>query len=226
MENTIPLADGTVTKDPRLDRLVKFDERSRNFPIRTILGGKPRSYTWRCPVWLDQGREGACTGFSVAHEIAARPSVSAVDASLAQRLYRRAQQIDEWPGEAYEGSSVLAAMKAATEEGYFSQYRWAFGIDDLIMAVGSGPAVLGINWYEGMFDVDSSGWIHVDGEVAGGHAILCHGVSLKGRCFKLHNSWGRSWGVDGECKISFEDTERLLNEQGEACVPISRIRKR
>ena len=63
---------------PRVfDRLVQFDERSRAFPIRALIDAdaKPRSYTWQCPVWLDQGTEGACVGFGVSHEAAARPEI-------------------------------------------------------------------------------------------------------------------------------------------------------
>lgn len=208
-----------------LDRLVRFDEKSRNFPVTAVIKQtKPRSYTWRCSSWLDQGREGACTGFAVSHEAAARPvEVKNIDNALAYKVYKRAQQLDIWPGENYSGSSVLAAMKAGKELGWYDEYRWAFGVDDLALAVSrKGPAVLGVNWYEGMFQTSRSGYISVSGRKAGGHAILCHGFNVKGGYFKLHNSWGKSWGINGECKITYEDMDRLLREQGEACIPVKR----
>lgn len=224
----IQLKGGESTNDRRLDRVKQFDERSRAYPIRAALPStKPRSYTWSCNVFLDQGQEGACVGFSLAHELNARPVVVHVDADYARnQIYREARKIDEWPGEDYEGTSVLAGAKILHNLGYFTEYRWAFGLDDLILAVGRhGPAVLGVNWYEGQFDPDPNGFIHVGGELAGGHAILCNGVNLKGRYFTLHNSWGQDWGNNGECKISFEDIDRLLHEQGEVCVPVMRSKK-
>lgn len=209
-----------------LDRKVRFDARSRNFPVMaTINYTTPRSYTWACNTKLDQGTEGACTGFAVSHEAAARPvSVPNVTNSVAQQIYYRARELDEWEGESYEGSSVLGAIKAAKEYGWYSEYRWAFGVNDLAIAVSrKGPAVLGINWYTGMYDTDSNGFIHASGSLAGGHAILCIGYNVKGNYFKLQNSWGPSWGLNGTCKISYEDMNRLLKEQGEACVPVKRL---
>ncbi|QBQ74839.1 hypothetical protein [Caudovirales GX15bay] len=210
--------------DPRLDRLVEFDEQSRNFPIRTLLEAKqPRGYTWSCKTVLDQRNEGACVGFSVAHEIAARPKVSIANAALAHRIYVRARELDEWPGEDYEGTSVLGGMKAALEAGYFGEYRWAFGLDDLVLALGyKGPAVLGVVWRRGMMEPDSAGYLHNHGDILGGHAILARGVSVKKQYVLLHNSWGPDWGNNGTAKVSFDDLEALLDDDGEACIPVQR----
>ena len=66
----ITLKDGNKTGDIRLDRIKYFDKRSRGYPIRRMVARKKmRSYTWRCNVHLDQGSEGACVGFGVAHEL-------------------------------------------------------------------------------------------------------------------------------------------------------------
>lgn len=161
--------------DPRLDRLPQFDERSRSFPIRSLFAsaseGRVRSYTWRCDTWLDQGQEGACVGHGVAHEIAARPVVRPADSALAFDIYHRARQLDEWEGESYEGTSVLAGMKAATEKGFYTEYRWAFGLEDVVRSLGyKGPVVLGVNWYSGMFSSDDRG-IHPRERRPGGRAL-------------------------------------------------------
>ena len=168
---------------PKLDRLAQFDARSRAYPIRAVVGEKtPRSYTWACDAYNDQGTEGACVGFAWSHELAARPVVGWTSEADALSIYRRARQLDGWPGEDYDGTSVLAGAKAAKERGRLVSYRWGFSLDDLILAVGyTGPAVLGVNWYEGMFDTDSSGYVRATGSVAGGHAILCRGVSVRAR---------------------------------------------
>lgn len=230
------LRDGSKVADARLARIVQFDERSRNYPIRrTITAKKPRSYTWSCDKHLDQGSEGACVGFSLTHELIARPAVvSGVASKFArEKVYWEAQKIDPWSGGAYpgakpqyEGTSVLAGVKVVQSLGYFKEYRWAFGIDDLILAVGyKGPAVLGLAWYESMFEPHSCGYLHVFGDVAGGHAILCKAVNVKEQYFVLHNSWGPSWGVGGDARISFDEMARLLDEDGEAVIPLGRVRK-
>jgi hypothetical protein len=219
--------------DPRLGRLPEFDERSRAYPIRTLVAGKPhRSYSWRVPLNLDQGHEGACVGFSWSHELAARPVlVKDVDDAFALRVYRRAQQLDEWPGEAYDGTSVLAGAKASVELGKIGEYRWAFGLDDLRLALGyAGPAVLGLNWYAGMFSPAADGRIAPTGHLMGGHAILAYRVDERNERVWLQNSWGASWGMTdrsfgpGKCWLSFADLDRLLGEDGEACIPV--VRKR
>jgi hypothetical protein len=210
----------------KFGRLVEFDERSRLFPIRKLLPAvaKPRSYTWSCGVTLDQGSTSACTGFAMAQEWAARPVVvKGVTNTTGNDIYRLAQELDEWPGTNYEGSSVLGAAKAAEQLGKILEYRWAFGVDDLILAIGyHGPAVLGVNWYNGMMNPDAKGIIRVTGGVAGGHAILCNGYSITTKLFRLHNSWGPSWGIKGECFVTKMDMSRLLSEQGECCVPVRR----
>jgi len=228
------LRDGSEVADPRLARLRHFNERSRNFPIRaTVSRGKgPRSYTWRCVSHLDQGAEGACVGFAATHELVARPmEIRHLSADFArQMIYWEAQKIDPWEGGSYpgaepryEGTSVLAGIKVLKTLGYIESYRWAFGLNDLVMAVGyCGPAVLGLPWYEGMFEPRSCHHLHVDGELAGGHAILCKAVDIKARTFVLHNSWGPRWGVDGDALISWEEMDRLLHEEGEAVIPLGR----
>jgi hypothetical protein len=217
-------------RDPRLDRRVEFDPRSRNFPIRALLQPilKPRSFSWACTVQLDQGSEGACVGFSIAQEAAAKPVVvPGITNDVALEVYRRAQVLDEYDDTPPEGgTSVLAGAKAATERGWYGGgYRWCFGLDDLIVSVGHhGPAVLGVTWREGQMDTDASGFIHVTGDVAGGHAILCRGVNVKKKYFILRNSWGSGWGVNGDCYVSFDDTDKMLNDQGEAMVPVKRTK--
>jgi len=205
--------------DPRLDRRVEFDERSRAFavkppsPTRTL-----RSYTWTVGVWLDQGQQGACAGYSRAHHIAARPAPRPMTDADAKALYRRARQIDDWPGESYEGTSVLAAAKAAQERGLINGYSWSFGIEQLAAGIGyDGCAVIGIDWLEKMENADDRGYIHATGQTMGGHAILCNAVDVRARTFTLWNSWGPSWAVGGAARISWSDLEMLLHRQGEAC---------
>lgn len=217
-------------------RRVEFDERSRSFPARALLSpaqaATPRSFTWRNPIRLNQGVEGSCVGHAWAHEAAAKPvPVPGMTHAVALDIYRRAQALDGFPETPpEEGTSIIAGAKAMQERKLLATYRWAFGIADLILAVGwHGPAVLGIPWYEGMMKVDRRGFARVAGGVVGGHAILCNRVNVTDRFFGLSNSWGPScgtrdaWSLGGTCRVSFADMERLLGEDGEACVPVRRV---
>jgi len=86
----------------------------------------------------------------------------------------------------------------------------------------NGPAVLGVPWYSGMYNTDSDGFIHADGYVAGGHAILARAVNVKKGYITLRNSWGKGWGVNGDCYITFEDMDKLLQNWGEAVFMLNR----
>ncbi len=95
----------------------------------------------------------------------------------------------------------------------------------LVMALGyAGPVVLGLNWYTGMMDATADGQIMKSGAVEGGHSICAFGVNVPQRRIKLINSWGKDWGDEGRCWISYDDMEALLAEQGEACIPIGRVK--
>lgn len=207
------------------DRVPQFDPRSRSFSIKELVEDRPlRSYTWNGAPHLDQGVEGACVGHAWAHEIAARPKARPTSSEMAFGIYRRAQELDEWDGTDYEGTSVLAGAKVVQESGLIAEYRWAFSLRETLLALAySGPVVLGVNWHEGMMNPDSTGFLRVEGSIVGGHAIMAKGVNVKGKYVRLHNSWGDSWGRGGDAFISFDDLEKLLNARGEACVP--RLRK-
>lgn len=218
--NHAPLISSTQRT---LDWNSRHDEASRDYAIVDLIDEtKPRTRIWETSVTLDQGREGACTGFATAHDLNAAPDVTEdVSIVLARRIYGRAKQIDEWPGEDYDGSSVLAAMKAATEFGYYTEYRWAFGEDDLALALShAGPAIAGIPWMTDMGQPDADGYLHATGNVEGGHAILVKGIDVERDAYLLHNSWGESWGDNGDAWISREDMRKLLADNGEAAIPI------
>jgi len=226
------LKGGHTTEDPRLDRIPQPDPRNAEYPIAAIVGDRPlRSRSWPCRPRLDQGREGACVGFGFSHELAAQPSVvKGVDDSYAQALYKRAQLLDEWPGENYSGTSVLAGAKAVTEKGLLAEYRWATTVDDVLRTLSvHGPVVLGVDWYDTAYEPRPSGLLDLSGRVVGGHCILARGILLSGRLrgeragepvIRLRNSWGEEWGRRGDAFLKASDLERLLSAGGDACVPV------
>lgn len=200
----ITLRDGSITTDPRLDRLIQFDERSRDFPVSAApalegVGDAIHSKSWALGPRLDQGQQGACALFAYTHDACAwpaivrfgvaraqgwRPIVPAAEA-FARERYWRAQQIDPWPGGSYpgaspfyEGTSMLAGAKAMQEAGYLGEYRWVFGnVDDLLRAlIHIGPVLAGTWWKSGMWEPDPQGVIHCTGSNEGGHGYLIRGV--------------------------------------------------
>lgn len=223
---------------PGFGRRPEFDARSLDYPIRALLGPRrlPVSNIWACDRYLNQWQTPECGGFSWTHELIAEPvPVADVDEVFAHQIYRRAQQLDQWPGEDYEGTSVLACAKAIAEAGWMLEYRWAFGLADVLETLSYlGPVILGINWYDGMMNPrvvlqDGDTWqagdcvIPVTGDVVGGHAILARGIDVARQAVLLHNSWGDSWGCGGTAWITWGELDRLLHEDGEACVPVIRV---
>jgi hypothetical protein len=252
------LRGGFDTEDVRLDRLPEFDPRSRNFAAVDIAPSTELvSKSWPLRWGLDQGEEGACTNFALAHNRLGSPAprklgpdVPTVEA-LARRLYRRSKQLDSWPGEEYEGTSQLAAAKAWREAGLLGSFRWAFGIDDLLITVAQlGSVVLATDWLSDMHDPDRSGLLDVSGAFVGGHAYDCTGLILhpeRSSIWKATgvrgepllfgpNSWGprrqpdgptigRPWGRGGYWAMRASDVERLLagiKYPGEALLPLDR----
>lgn len=225
VERSIQLKGGYKTADPRLDRLPQFDSRNLKYlAIRGIEDQVPINKVWEINVHLDQGQEGACVGFAFGADALAKPnSVSFVDNKYSREVYKAAQKIDEWEGEEYEGTSTLAGAKVMQKRGFFDRYEWVYTVPELILAVGyKGPALIGVDWYEGMLDTDSNGFIHATGQVLGGHCTLVHEVNIVEGYFRIWNSWSEWWGENGTAKISFEDMALLLQGYGEACIPVNR----
>ncbi|MDH5586467.1 MAG: C1 family peptidase [Nitrospirota bacterium] len=82
---------------------------------------------------LDQGEEGACTGFGLAAVInylrwrLALDQETPVAPKVSERmLYHLAKQYDEWPGEDYEGSSCRGAMKGWHRHGVCLESTWPY----------------------------------------------------------------------------------------------------
>lgn len=77
---------------------------------------------------LDQGREGACTGFGLAAVINLlkhRAGQEGFCASM-RMLYEMARKHDEWPGEDYEGSSCRGAIRGWHNMGVCTDGEWPY----------------------------------------------------------------------------------------------------
>lgn len=210
-----------------LGRIPYKDEQSRDYPVARLLKGTlpRRNRMWSLPSTfpLNQGEEGACVGFGWAHELGAFPVMYMVNNDYAFRYYRAARREDARMGIHYaEGASVLAGAKVAKANGMISEYRWAFSVDQIIDTLCQrGPVVLGVNWYESMYQTDDNFKVVIDGEQVGGHCILAFGYQkqYKGEeCIVLLNSWGLGYGAYGVSYLPVSGLERLMDEDGEACM--------
>lgn len=221
--------------DPRLNWVPRFDPRSRAYPVRALIPVPPkrRNKTWRLGPILDQGQEGRCVGMGWAAEALATPvavrlkwvaqDIPREPLDFADFVYRSAKLVDEWEGENYDGTSVLAGAKAMESLGLVKEYRWAFSLEDVIDTVlDKGPVVVGTSWYEGMYD-PVGGVLRVTGDVVGGHCYLVVGYRVAPPetggedALVIQNSWGTDWGTGGTALVTLSDMRTLLTD-GEAAV--------
>ncbi len=123
--------------DPRdrfyAPRLIRPDDA---YPVMDDIAEYFDLYTNKFDLILDQGREGACTGFGLAavinYLLFLRDAPRLDDAKKlksAERvspwmIYQLARRYDEWPGEDYEGSSCRGAMKGWFHHGVCREDLW------------------------------------------------------------------------------------------------------
>ncbi len=135
----------TGTFDARPDRL-DFRDRPYLPPLRSLTPYFPSDaviakflplYTRQKRI-LDQGQEGACTGFGLAcvinylmfvRDVRSDGSASAPLVSP-RMLYELARRYDEWPGEAYDGSSCRGALKGWHKHGVCADDLWPYRTQD------------------------------------------------------------------------------------------------
>jgi len=79
---------------------------------------------------LDQGQEGACTGFGLAtvihYLLRTRKVIPCTDIVSSRMLYEMAKKYDEWEGEDYIGSSARGAMKGWHKHGVCLAEKWIY----------------------------------------------------------------------------------------------------
>jgi hypothetical protein len=212
-------------RDPR-DKIARLPALA---PVAEVV--LPDFKYWADSTWRgDQGAFPHCVAYSATHRIENSPTTYPEPGPVIDPtdVYDRAQLIDEWPGENYDGTSVRAGAKVMLEKGFISEYQRITTLQELIdfirrpATAGGGPVLIGIDWYSGMFspvyEKDALGdyrWMLIpSGAVAGGHAVLVNGVNVPRMTFRILNSWGRDWGIDGRASMRFSDMDNLLFSQG------------
>jgi hypothetical protein len=228
-----------VSQRPIVDRKPHFDDESRNYGIRRLFADpEPREVSWGKRIWtprlsgpLNQGNEGRCVIFGWGARLAATPIRYPVDNFWCNQKWPLVQAHDRRMGNHWsDGASVLAGAKACVDLNTVGTYYWCFGINQVTEGVArKGPVLLGINWYEDMYETDVDGLVHIGGPLVGGHCIMLNGWWPRhpkfGDCFVWTNSWGHNYGHNGRGFIKKADLDRLLREDGEACLPTEKAVK-
>lgn len=236
-----------------LGRRFAPDHRDENYPMRALLpktvDALPLSKTWdfRGAI-LDQGATGACTAFAAAHFIRSAPMRHKTDIRPFD-LYREGVLLDEFPDNDVEatrpdeqmqfGSSGRAMVKALEARGLIKEYRWGWSVDEIsAWILTRGPVLVGTNWYEGMFNPTSEGFVKIaaNDTVAGGHEYLVRAANRSKAIALVVNSWSARWNSNanpppglrcppGHFLIDFETLHRLIREGGDGVSPIEQKKK-
>lgn len=222
-----------------LGRLAAPDPRDKNHPLRSATEPPPRLVSTFWPFvapHIFQGNHPRCVGYGWTNWLTSAPMVhralglGMTPNQYAISVYDRAQRVDEWPGEDYEGTSVRAGAKVIFADGRIEGgYKWgATAAQARDHIIGYGPGVAGFNWYERMFVPDADGFLLPEGEIAGGHAFLVLGFSVERNAFRILNQWQErdkkgnigEWGEKNRAWIRFDHFDQLMHEDGEFCAGI------
>jgi hypothetical protein len=232
----------TSERSPLAGWAPRHDPASRLYGVRdhVLAGSAPLVDVLlpRGPI-LDQGAEGACVGFGTvdaanalalvrwkARGYTGGPSdlLTAADALAA---YREDRTLDDIPGEAYEGTSVLAGMRGGQARGWWHSYWWSFSVRDTAQTLLQlrTPLVIGVPWFREMFTPGPGGVVRVAGDFMDGHCVAVVGLrrtgpgGLAGPWFVIQNSYGASWGDGGLGLIHHRDFAFLISHDGEQAIP-------
>ena len=230
MDQVIIYKERIPSIDPRLKRHIYHDSRSKLYTFQPYFKTVSSVVHQRFIPILDQGNVGSCTGNAGIGALATDPlyktlpqaSKYSLDESGAVKLYSDAETIDgdgPYPPNDH-GSYGLSIAKALKNAGIISGYQHTFTLNDALLALCTYPILVGMNWYEGMFNPAPDGRVTISGPLAGGHEIVAREIDATNQRVWFDNSWGTSWGVQGRFYLTFNDLGTLLNQRGDVIVLI------
>lgn len=219
-----------------LGRRPAVDARDQAFLARAVVAAEEpplnisRYFAAPSPLPFDQKRTSSCVAHAWTAAMVLGPLSQGQDIDILA-FYRRMLEIDEFEGEADEGTSTRAGAKVFQEHGFISEYRWgrkAVDARQWMQREAGGPVIIGVNWYTSMFKPDAGGYLRIttDSVPAGGHEVVLCGYSLWRDAFRGLNSWGR-WGQHGNGQFWLESAllDRLMEEDGDMCMPLEQLRR-
>lgn len=188
----------------------------------------------------NQGSEGTTTGFSAAYALTAeyKRVLGKSEVFSARSIFVEARRNDEWPGEDYEGSSILGAMKGLKEVGAYLEKDWPYErrkealpekkpvvqitaytripserTDLLVEALQSGKVVvISLQVTDDFAELGEGGKVQLsaDPKITGGHSVALVGYDGASDEFTFANMWGTSWGSAGFGLIRRSDLQKLI----------------
>lgn len=208
--------------------LIHHDERSKNF--RAVDLAKSTALvtrSWRRGAAYDQGETSECvayTGKGILNtaKLSAKVPYRTRSRLDPENLYAGARDNDQWPGTNYDGTSALGLCRYLQKTGLIREYRWAFGLDEVLRTLSQvGPVGIGVAWREDMRDPDLDGYLHATGDAIGGHEVELTGIDTEHERVTVTNSWGAGWGRNGRAFLSFDDLGTILADDGDAFVAVT-----
>ena len=230
-------ATGQGEDDRKFDKILKdpLDLRDRMYEpalreVPFVIDNRER-----VPKILDQGTEGACTGFALTDVVnyllhnrsEPAPGESFVSTRM---LYEMARRYDEWEGENYDGSSIRGAMKGWHRHGVCGESLWptnesadAALLDARSRPLGAYYRVRHLHLNHMHAALDEVGILYASASVHSGWYEVApatgripfrpdktggHAFAIVGYDelgFWIQNSWGEDWAAKGFCHISYDD---------------------
>jgi len=193
-------------------------------------------------VILDQGSEGACTGFGLAATINFLNQFKRKPTRVSARMiYEMARKFDEWDGDEYSGSSCRGAMRGWQNMGVCDDELWPYSVNDnseltiqqsknarqntpgayyrLTHRVEDFHAALnevGVLYVSALVH---EGWYKSNiknGEIPYRNKTKGgHAFAVVGyndRGFYVQNSWGKDWGENGIALWTYEDWRENISD--------------
>src|SRR5688572_10711182 len=214
-------------------RLPSADPRNENFPAANALklaGPSSRALAAAMKVTLDlrwhgdQGDSSSCVGYTGHAMLSTAPRRIGKSKLAPKMIYQGAQLYDEWPGEGYDGTSILGLLKFLVDyqpAKDVQSYYWVRKVEEIsqwFRTPHRTAVPIGTNWYTSMYRTSKEGIVQVKGVLSGGHAYTGIGDDLKRGLYLFQNSWELSWSPLPRCRfwLSAENFQRLLDEDGEA----------
>lgn len=245
MREVVTIVQERLPFHPKLGRNYRVDSRSLAYPYVPALCAQTDGDWQRFVGPFDQGNLGSCTGNAAIGCMATGPYYSTVtnpggDFTGAYALteegavtcYSDATTLDSFPGQ-YEptdtGSDGTAVAQALKNAGMISGYTHATTGKLARLALGEGPIIVGMKWFNSMFEAGAGGMMVVDRSsgLAGGHEIVFDKIDVdKGQVW-FTQSWGPEWGVErdgvpGRAWFTFDDFDSLIDDEGDATVFVLR----
>jgi hypothetical protein len=220
---------------PHLDRKFRIDQRNLNFPIRPFVAGTQRrriEWTMTARLPLNQQTDSGSVGFGWASMMEQVDPVNfpAIEHTISF-IAGGAHQDDTLSLKTRQfGCSLLGGARHLKRSGWITNYRWCFTPDDVLDTLcGFGPVLLGVDWYDSMYEPLPDGIVTVNGPHVGGHCLLAVGYIPADDAMKMGlarsplvrvvPSLGKGYGIGGSAYLRLMDLAFLMNNGGEGVVP-------